>query len=65
MLKAYKVNFKWSDNVYCANIATAASTADIEKEYSKFEWYSYHEATPAECDEATRKGMPVIQLSMN
>lgn len=29
------------------------------------EWYSYHEATPAELDEATRKGMPVIQLSMN
>jgi hypothetical protein len=65
MLKAYKVNFQYSENTYCANIATAATPADIDKEYSIYKWYSYHEATPAELDEATRKGMPVIQLSMN
>lgn len=62
MKKYYKVSFQHSENVYCSNIAHAETAADVEAFYSKYAWYSVKEAAAYEVEEATRKGMPIIEV---
>ena len=62
MKKYYKVSFQYSESVYCANIAHAETAADVEAHYSKYAWYSVKEAAAYEVEEATRKGMPIIEI---
>lgn len=62
MKKYYKVSFQYSESVYCTNIAHAETAADVEAHYSKYAWYSVKEAASYEVEEATRKGMPVIEI---
>ena len=62
MKKYYKVSFQYSESVYCANIAHAETAADVEAYYSKYAWYSVKKAAAYEVEEATRKGMPIIEI---
>ena len=62
MKKYYKVSFQYSESVYCSNIAHAETAADVEAHYSKYAWYSVKEAASYEVEEATRKGMPIIEV---
>lgn len=62
MKKYYKVSFQYSESVYCSNIAHAETAADVEAHYSKYTWYSVKEAASYEVEEATRKGMPIIEV---
>lgn len=62
MKKYYKVSFQYSESVYCANIAHAETAADVEAHYNKYAWYSVKEAAAYEVEEATRKGMPIIEI---
>lgn len=62
MKKYYKVSFQYSESVYCSNIAHAETAADVEAHYSKYPWYSVKEAASYEVEEATRKGMPIIEV---
>ena len=57
----YIVSFQYSENVYCTNLATGTYEA-VEKEYSRYPWYSIKEATMVQVEEARRKGMPIIKL---
>lgn len=44
-MKYFNVSFKYSESVYCSNIARAESAADVEAHYSKYEWFKVSEAT--------------------
>lgn len=62
MKKYYNVSFQYSESVYCANIAHAETAADVEAHYNKYAWHSVKEAAAYEVEEATRKGMPIIEI---
>ena len=62
MKRYYSVSFKYSDTVYCANIAHAESIEDVEQRYSKYEWASVREARDSEVETARRKGMPIVEV---
>lgn len=58
----FKVSFKYSEYVYCTNIAIAENIQDVEKHYSDREWYNIEEATDGDIKEAERKGMPIVTI---
>lgn len=62
MKKYYTVSFKYSDSVYCTNIAHAESKAKAEAHYSGYSWAEAREATDREVMAAQRKGMPIIEI---
>lgn len=63
MKKYYNVSFKYSDSVYCANIAHAETAADVEAHYSsKYEWVKVSPAADYEVEEARRRGKPIIEV---
>lgn len=61
-MNAYKVTFKYSDFVYCTNIAKADTPERVREHYARYEWVVVKEATPYDIEEATRKGMPIITI---
>lgn len=62
MKQYYKVSFKYSESVYCSNIAHAESREDVEAHYSRYEWVSVEEAAAYEVETAQRKGMPIVEV---
>lgn len=38
MKKYFAVSFKYSESVYCSNIAHAETAEAVEAHYSKYEW---------------------------
>ena len=56
----YNVSFKYSDSIYCANIAKAECAEDVSAHYEKYEWYSVSEASESQVESAKRRGMPII-----
>lgn len=62
MKRYYSVSFKYSDAVYCANIAHAESIEAVEQRYSKYEWASVREARDSEVETARLKGMPIVEV---
>lgn len=60
--KYFNVSFKYSENVYCANIAHAESAADVEKEYIRYEWISVSDASDYDVEEAHRCGKPIVEI---
>ena len=60
--RAWKVVFKYSENVYCTNICYG-SKKDVINSYAKYpEILAITEATFSVIDEAERKGMPIVRL---
>lgn len=61
MKNIYKVTFKYSDSVYCSNIARAENENDVRARYSKkYEWVDIQPGTDSDLRAAERKGMPIV-----
>lgn len=60
-MKYYNVTFKYSDSVYCANIAKAETKADVLAHYNaKYTSVSVSEASDWDVRNAQERGKPVI-----
>ncbi len=58
----YSVTFKYSDDVYCSNIAYGEKET-VEEHYKReYEWVSVKPAALYEVETAKLKGMPIIEL---
>lgn len=62
MKKYFAVSFKYSESVYCSNIAHAETAEAVEAHYSKYEWISVRECEGHEVETARRKGMPIVEI---
>ncbi len=62
MKKYFAVSFKYSESVYCSNIAHAENAEAVKAHYSKYEWVEVREAEAYELDEAKRKGKPIVEI---
>lgn len=62
MKKYFAVSFKYSETVYCSNIAHAETVEAVEAHYSKYEWVSVRECEGYEVEEARRRGKPIIEV---
>ena len=62
MKNYYNVSFKYSETVYCANIAHAESEDAVENYYSEYEWIHISKSSPSDVELAKRKGMPIIEI---
>lgn len=62
MKKYFAVSFKYSDNVYCSNIAHAETAEVVNAHYSKYEWVDIREAEEHEIETARCKGMPIVEI---
>lgn len=61
MQNIYKVTFKYSESVYCSNIARAENENDVRARYSKkYEWVDIQPGTDSDLQAAERKGMPIV-----
>lgn len=57
----FNVTFKYSENVYCTNIAHAENENDVQNHYNKYEILSITEASEHDVKDAQRRGKPVIE----
>ena len=62
MKKYFAVSFKYSESVYCSNIAHAETAEAVAAHYSKYEWVDIREAEAHEIETARRKGMPIVEI---
>ena len=62
MKKYFAVSFKYSESVYCSNIAHADTVEAVNSHYSKYEWVSVRECEYYEVETARRKGMPIVEI---
>lgn len=62
MKKYFAVSFKYCEDVYCSNIAHAENAAEVEKYYSKYEWFGVRECEVRELETARHKGMPIVEI---
>lgn len=62
MKKYFTVSFKYSENVYCSNLAHAETAEAVNAHYSEYEWVDIREATDSDINEATRKGKPIVEI---
>ena len=59
----YSVTFKYSDYVFCSNIAIG-NYEDVKRHYEEkgYSVISIREATEGEFNTAQRKGMPIVRV---
>lgn len=62
MKNYFAVSFKYSEYVYCSNIAHAETAEAVAAHYSKYEWASVRECEDHEVETARKKGMPIIEI---
>lgn len=62
MKKYFTVSFKYSESVYCSNIAHAETAEAVNAHYSKYEWVSVGGCEDYEVETARRKGMPIVEI---
>lgn len=62
MKKYFAVSFKYSESVFCSNIAHAETAEAVNAHYSKYEWVSVRECEEYEVETARRKGMPIVEI---
>lgn len=62
MKKYFAVSFKYSDSVFCSNIAHAETAEAVNAHYSNYEWVSVRECEDHEIETARRKGMPIVEI---
>lgn len=59
----FNVSFKYSDSVYCANVAHAESPEEVEKAYrKKYSWVSVSPANEHDVEDALKRGKPIIEV---
>ncbi len=61
MKSYYAVSFKYSENVYCSNIAHAETEDAVKAHYAKYDWVNIRKCEEHEVNTARRKGMPIIE----
>lgn len=59
MKKYYFVSWNAGDGIYCTNLATAESAADVYKAYTEYGEVTVRPAEDYEIESAKRRGMPV------
>lgn len=57
----YNVTYKWSESVYCSNIAHAENELAVKEHYKKYQILSITGASGSDINEAIRKGKPIIE----
>jgi len=58
----FKVTFRYSESIFCTNIAHAACKDDVAEHYKKYEYVWIEEdISPCELESARRKGMPIVE----
>lgn len=63
MKKYFAVSFKYSEDVFCTNIAHAETAEAVNAYYSaEYEWVSVRECEDYEVETARRKGMPIVEV---
>ena len=62
MKKYFAVSFKYSESVFCSNIAHAETAEAVAAHYSRYEWVDIREAEAHEVETARRKGMPIVEI---
>lgn len=62
MKKYFAVSFKYSESVFCSNIAHAETAEAVAAHYSRHEWVDIREAEAHEVETARRKGMPIVEI---
>lgn len=63
MKKYFAVSFRYSETVYCSNIAHAETAEAVEAHYSKkYEWVSVRECAEYEVEDARRRGKPIVEI---
>lgn len=62
MKNYYNVSFKYSESVYCSNIAHAESVEDVERHYNRYPWVKVTEASEHDVKNALERGEPVIEV---
>lgn len=62
MKKYCEVSFKWSESIYCTNIAHAETEQAVREHYSKYSEVSVKEAKEYAVEDARRKNMPIIEI---
>lgn len=62
MKKYFAVSFKYSESVFCSNIAHAETVEAVAAHYSRYEWVDIREAEAHEVETARRKGMPIVEI---
>lgn len=58
----FRVSFKYSENVYCSNLAIADNAEAVKAYYSKYAWYHIAEGNISDLNEAKEKGKPILRL---
>lgn len=61
MYRAWKVWFRYSENIYCTNICYG-TLEDVEDHYGKYPEKGINEATMGDVIEAECKGMPIVKI---
>lgn len=59
-MKYYNVTFKWSDGIYCSNIAAANSEEAVRQHYSKYDDVTISPAATWDIAAAKERGKPII-----
>lgn len=62
MKSYYMVAFKYSEDIFCFNIAHADSIEDVKTYYSKYSWVYINDCPAYELESAKCKGIPIIEI---
>ena len=62
-MNLYNVSFKWSDSVWCANIARAESEEDVRAHYAEYETVYITSATESDLRDAEERHKPIVTCS--
>lgn len=62
MKKYFDVSFKWSDDIFCTNIAHAETEEAVKRHYAKYSEVSVKEAKEYAVESAKRKNMPIVEI---
>lgn len=63
MKSYFNVSFKYSEDVYCSNIAYSETAEAVQAYYEKeYEWVAVTPANDWDIEDAKRKGKPIIEI---
>ena len=57
----FNVTFRWSEDIWCANIAHAESEAAVKLHYSKYSDVTVTPASAWDVESARERGKPIIE----
>lgn len=60
--KYFQITFKYSEEIFCTNIAHASTINEINAKYSDYEIISCRECESYEVESAKRRHMPIVEI---